>query len=114
MAQFEAKMIFLCILQVSRFVFVLKTNFHNYFTVFNLLWTGPQFLVSSRVSAQDNLDSGNSGQWTAGLLLNCPRTLMQSAQAKEVQSDLGRWIRTPRSRLDYHSSETVRHDDHRI
>jgi hypothetical protein len=59
MAQFEDKMIFLCILQVSRFVFVLKTNFHNYFTVFNLLWTGPQFLVSSRVSTQDNLDTEN-------------------------------------------------------
>jgi hypothetical protein len=40
MVQFGAKMNFLCILQVSRIVFVLKTNFHNYFTVFNLLWTG--------------------------------------------------------------------------
>jgi hypothetical protein len=38
---------FLCILQVSRFVFVLTTNFHNYFTVFNLLWTGRQFLEKS-------------------------------------------------------------------
>jgi hypothetical protein len=51
---------FLCILQVSRIVFVLKTNFHNYFTVFNLLWTRPQFLVSKRVSAQANQDSENS------------------------------------------------------
>jgi hypothetical protein len=43
MVQFGAKMNFLCILQVSRFVFVLKTNFYNYFSVFNLLWTGPHF-----------------------------------------------------------------------
>jgi hypothetical protein len=34
---------FLCILQVSRFVFVLKTNFYNYFSIFNHLWTGHQF-----------------------------------------------------------------------
>jgi hypothetical protein len=60
MVQFGAKMNFLCILQVSRIVFVLKTNFHNYFTVFNLLWTRPQFLVSKRVSAQANQDSENS------------------------------------------------------
>jgi hypothetical protein len=47
MEWFGLKMDFLCILQVSRFVFVLKTNFHNYFTVFNLLWTGRQFLDRS-------------------------------------------------------------------
>jgi hypothetical protein len=40
---------FLFILQVSRFVFVLKTNFYNYFYVFNLLWTGHQF--SERLGA---------------------------------------------------------------
>jgi hypothetical protein len=49
MAQFGAKMNFLCILQVSRLVFVLKTNFYNYLSVFNLLWTGPHFLASSGV-----------------------------------------------------------------
>jgi hypothetical protein len=37
---------FLCILQVSRIVFVLKTNFYNQFSVFNYLWTGRQFLES--------------------------------------------------------------------
>jgi hypothetical protein len=51
---------FLCILQVSRIVFVLKMKFCNYFSVFKHLWTGAQFLINSRVSAQDNLDSGNS------------------------------------------------------
>jgi hypothetical protein len=60
MVQFGPKMEFLWILQVSRFVFVLKTNFYYYFSVFNLLWTGPRFLLTSRVSAQDNPDSGNS------------------------------------------------------
>ena len=40
MDRFGLKMNFLCILQVSRFVFVLKTNFYNYFSVFNHLWTG--------------------------------------------------------------------------
>jgi hypothetical protein len=43
---------FLCILQVSRIVFVLKTNFYNYFSVFNLLWTRPQFLGNSGVTVQ--------------------------------------------------------------
>jgi hypothetical protein len=42
MAQFGVKMNFLCILQVSRIVFVLKTNFYNQFSVFNYLWTGPR------------------------------------------------------------------------
>jgi hypothetical protein len=41
---------FLCILQVSRIVFVLKTNFCNYFSIFNPFWTGPRFLVNSGTS----------------------------------------------------------------
>jgi hypothetical protein len=43
MDRFGLKIIFLCILQVSRFVFVLKTNFYSYFSVFNHHWTGPRF-----------------------------------------------------------------------
>ena len=43
MTQFGAKMNFLCILQVSRFVFLLKTKFYNHFSILNPLWTGPQF-----------------------------------------------------------------------
>jgi hypothetical protein len=43
---------FLCILQVSRFVFVLKMNFYNYFSVFKRLWTGPRFPEKSGVLAQ--------------------------------------------------------------
>jgi hypothetical protein len=46
MAQFEARMNFLCILQVSRFVFVLKTNLYNHFSILNPLWTRPHFLES--------------------------------------------------------------------
>jgi hypothetical protein len=48
MVQFEAKMNFLCILQVYRFVFVLKTNFYNYFSVFKHLWTGHMKTGKSR------------------------------------------------------------------
>jgi hypothetical protein len=43
MVQFGAKMNFLCILQVSRFVFVLKTKFYNHFSILNPFWTGHQF-----------------------------------------------------------------------
>jgi hypothetical protein len=43
MDQFGLKMNFLCILQVSRIVFALKTNFYNYFSVFSILWTGRRF-----------------------------------------------------------------------
>jgi hypothetical protein len=53
MTQFGAKMNFLCILQVSRFVFVLKMNFYNHFSVFNLLWTGPRILENTGFSVQD-------------------------------------------------------------
>jgi hypothetical protein len=45
---------FLCILQVSRFVFLLKTNFYNYFSVFIILWTGRQFSESPGASAEDS------------------------------------------------------------
>jgi hypothetical protein len=47
MTQFGAKMNFLCILQVSRFVFVLKMNFNINFSVFNTLWTGRQIPENS-------------------------------------------------------------------
>jgi hypothetical protein len=50
MDQFGLKMNLLCILQVSRFVFVLKTNFYNHFSVFKHLWTGHQFSEKSGAS----------------------------------------------------------------
>jgi hypothetical protein len=43
MDRFGLKMNFLCILQVSRFVFVLKTNFYKHFSVFKYLWLGINF-----------------------------------------------------------------------
>jgi hypothetical protein len=46
---------FLCILQVSRIVFVLKMNFYNYFSVFNLLWTGPRFPEKSGAISEEFL-----------------------------------------------------------
>jgi hypothetical protein len=51
---------FLFILQVSRFVFLLKTIFYNYFSVFILLWTGPHFLERSRGCSHKILDSVNN------------------------------------------------------
>jgi hypothetical protein len=42
---------FLCILQVPRIVFVLKTKFYNHFSVFIILWTGCQFLESPGASS---------------------------------------------------------------
>jgi hypothetical protein len=52
MDQFGLKMNFLCILQVSRIVFVLKTNFYNYFSAFIILWTGRRISESARALAQ--------------------------------------------------------------
>jgi hypothetical protein len=57
MAKFGVKMNFLCILQVSRFVFVLKMNFYNYFSVFKHLWTGPHFTERSGALAQVSTDT---------------------------------------------------------
>ena len=52
MDQFGLKMNFLCILQVSRIVFVLKINFYNYFSAFIILWTGRRISESARALAQ--------------------------------------------------------------
>jgi hypothetical protein len=43
MDRFGLEMNFLCILQVSSFVFILKTNFYNYFSIFNPLGLGLDF-----------------------------------------------------------------------
>jgi hypothetical protein len=50
MDQFGLKMNFLFILQVSRIVFVLKTKFYNYFSIFNPLWTGHQLQQTEGLS----------------------------------------------------------------
>jgi hypothetical protein len=47
MDRFGAQMNFLCLLQVSRFVFLLKTNFYNYFSIFlNISGLGLDFWKS--------------------------------------------------------------------
>jgi hypothetical protein len=66
MAKFGVKMNFLCILQVSRFVFVLKMNFYKYFSVFKHLWTGPHLPGRSGTNLQTFPDSVNNPQWTTG------------------------------------------------
>jgi hypothetical protein len=55
MGQFGAKMNFLCILQVSRFVFVLKIKLYTHFSIFNYLWTGPRNPESAGVISEEFL-----------------------------------------------------------
>jgi hypothetical protein len=47
MTQIEAKMDLIWFIQVSEFIFVLKINFCNYFSIFILLWAGRQILESA-------------------------------------------------------------------
>jgi hypothetical protein len=47
MDRFELKMNFYAFYKFLDLFFLLKTNFYNYFSVFNHLWTGPQFLDRS-------------------------------------------------------------------
>jgi hypothetical protein len=55
MDQFGAKMNFLCILPVSRIVFVLKMHLLIHLFILNKFWTGRLFLERSGASAQLNL-----------------------------------------------------------
>ena len=93
MAQFGVKMNFLCILQVSRFVFVLKMNFYKYFSVFKHLWTGPRILESAGVSAQEILGTVNSNTWTTGLFLKTAGALLQKIHGEGVPASTGHPIR---------------------
>jgi hypothetical protein len=88
---------FLFILQVSRFVFVLKTNFYNYFSVFNLLWTGPRFLENSGVTGQDVQDSGrhSRGRWVDFVDLRGFFYIMHATEGEHP-------IRTARLEMDGH------------
>jgi hypothetical protein len=75
---------FLCILQVSRL--------HNYFTVFNLLWTRPQFLESAGVSRVKILRHRATQVRTAGLILKTRGALLKDALAEGVWVLSGRPI----------------------
>jgi hypothetical protein len=102
MVQFGAKMNFTCILQVSRIVFVLKTNFYNYFSVFNLLWTGPQFLESAGVTVKK---SPRLREQLDGLRVLFPKTirfLSQNVPAKGVRADLGRPIKQSSAQIRFY------------
>jgi hypothetical protein len=57
MAQFGPSMDFLWIYQVLVIVFILKIYFQFIYSTLSQLWTGPHFLWSAGVSAQDILDS---------------------------------------------------------
>jgi hypothetical protein len=108
MVQFGPKMEFLWILQVSRFVFALKIHLLINLFILNRFWTGHQFSESSRVSAQDNLDSGNSGQWTAGCFSGNRRSLYKDCHGDGVRMNPGRWIRLGRAKLNCWKREPVR------
>jgi hypothetical protein len=105
---------FLCILQVSRFVFVLKTNFYSYFSVFNHLWTGPQFSKRPGISGLKNTKTQGTGGWTAGGYLTSAGSLMQNAIAKGYDGGLDRWITSARCGLNRLQLELVRDLVHRI
>jgi hypothetical protein len=47
MAQFVARMNFLCNKQVLGILFILKINFCIYLPILYILWTGPHFLRSA-------------------------------------------------------------------
>jgi hypothetical protein len=53
MDELGAKMNLIWISQVSRFVFVLKTNFYNYFSIFDLLGTCFQMLWVKNKATQN-------------------------------------------------------------
>ena len=99
---------FLCILQVSRIVFVLKTKFYNHFSVFIILWTGRQFLGNAGVTLQTFLRLRTlfvvlrvDSRKAQGLLRKFP-------EAEGVSFNLSRSIRSPRFRLDELYNEPVR------
>jgi hypothetical protein len=79
---------FLCISQVSRFVFVLKTNFHTYFTVFNLLWTGRQFLEKPGLRRKRNCDSDRTLGGQRVVISKTIRVHLQNPRREGVQLDL--------------------------
>jgi hypothetical protein len=95
MAKFGVKMNFLCILQVSRFVFVLKMNFYNYFSVFKHLWTGASIsgksrgsrVIIPRLSVQCPLDGGfhlQISQWLFSKMATAKGYLQISAVGSQV------------------------------
>jgi hypothetical protein len=83
---------FLCILQVSRIVFVLKTKFYSYFSVFNHLWTGPRFLEKTGALEQNILDSVHSGQGRRVLISKTVRIHLQNRQGERVSTNPSREI----------------------
>jgi hypothetical protein len=113
MDQFGLKMNFLCILQVSRFVFVLKTNFYNHFSVFKHLWTGPQFLGKTGASAQDFLDSslGYGGRRVYSQVL---QGLFKKMCGEGESDSTGRPIRNLGLKLDQALYESVLNNGHWI
>jgi hypothetical protein len=76
---------FLCILQVSRIVFVLKTKFYNHFSVFIILWTGRQFLGNSGVTVQTLLRLRTLPRWTAGYLRKSAGALYEDCHGEGVR-----------------------------
>jgi hypothetical protein len=61
MGQFGLNMNFLGILQVSAINFILKINFLDHLFCFTGFWIAHQFMESAGTSAQEILDSVNSG-----------------------------------------------------
>jgi hypothetical protein len=108
MAQFGLKMDFLWLIQVSRFVFVLKMNFYNYFSVFKHLWTGRQLSESAGVIIQLFPRLRETGPRTASWFLVSTGALMQEWLGEGVRADPSRWIYFQRMGLDLEWNKPVR------
>jgi hypothetical protein len=114
MDQFGAKINFLCILQVSRIVFVLKTNFYNYFSVFIILSTGLQFSESARTLAQMLLRLRRHTGWTVGHFDINRGASMQIIHTQSARVHQGYWILIGHTGLDLNDDEPVRSANPRI
>jgi hypothetical protein len=100
--------------QVPRIVFVLKTNFYNYFSIFNPFWTEPRFLVSTGALAQVNPRHRLLLIRTAGYFYINRGALLLNRATERVSTIPSRPIWIQRTGLDLVFNESVSDLVHRI
>ena len=66
MAQFGARMNFLCNKQVLGILFILKINFCIYLPILYVLWIGRTFYRKLRGHGANSSKTQNATEWTAG------------------------------------------------
>jgi hypothetical protein len=109
MAQFGVKLNFLCVLQVSRFVFVLKMNFYKYFSVFKHLCTGPHFTEKSGVKPEFSPRHNLLLPRMAGCFQINRGSLMKKCLAEGVSANVSRPIIYGRLGLGFFYNQTGTH-----